>query len=146
MSDLAAIYRLSQDDIPGTSLSGKSPDDLNIEQLKRWLACRGTRRSRKKGRACSTVILHVYIHVLSAYSVYYPSVMNAYYRKASKIIANYFDYCRVKEYIHIGLDTNIIDPDEGAIITRKLERLLVSGLNERDHPNLRLLPAIPTEG
>ena len=45
---LATIYRLSEKDIPGASLDGKSPDDLNVEQLKRWLACRGARRSGKK--------------------------------------------------------------------------------------------------
>ena len=47
-TELAAIYRLSEDDVPGASLSGKSPDVLNVEQLKRWLACRGARRSGKK--------------------------------------------------------------------------------------------------
>ena len=42
------MYRLSEDDVPGASLSGRSPDILNVEQLKRWLACRGARRSGKK--------------------------------------------------------------------------------------------------
>ena len=43
-TDLATIYRLSEDDVPGASLNGKSPR----EQLKRWLACRGARRSGRK--------------------------------------------------------------------------------------------------
>ena len=36
-TDLATIYRLSEDDVPGASLNGKSPRDLKLEQLKRWL-------------------------------------------------------------------------------------------------------------
>ena len=48
MTDLAAIYRLREEDVPGASLSGKSAEDLNVEQLKRWLACRGARRSGRK--------------------------------------------------------------------------------------------------
>ena len=47
--------------------------------------------------------------------------MIAYRHDAGKIIANYIDYRSVKEYIHMGLDTNIIDPDIGANIARKLE-------------------------
>ena len=58
---------------------------------------------------------------VNLYSVYYPSVMIAYRHDAGKIIANYIDYRSVKEYIHMGLDTNIIDPDIGANIARKLE-------------------------
>ena len=37
--DMAAMYRLSEDDVPDATISGISPDDLNIEQLKRWLSC-----------------------------------------------------------------------------------------------------------
>ena len=43
--ELAAIYRLPEDGVPGASLSRKSPDVLSVEQLKRWLACRSGRRS-----------------------------------------------------------------------------------------------------
>ena len=135
MSALAAIYCLSQDNIPGASLSGKSLDDLNVKQLKQWLACHGARRSGKKAE------LHT-VSIQCILSLSHDCIC----REASKIITNYFDYCRVKEYIHVGLDTNIIDPDKGANIARKLERLRASGLNEKDHPNLRLSPAIPTEG
>jgi len=35
-------------DIPGSSLNGKEPSELNIVQLKRWLACRGAPVSGKK--------------------------------------------------------------------------------------------------
>jgi len=46
----------------------------------------------------------------------------------------------------MGLDKNIIDPDKGENIAKKLERLQVSGVNEVAHPNLRPSPAIPNEG
>ena len=46
-TDLATIYHLSED-VSGASLNGKSPRDLKLEQLKRWLACRGARRSGRK--------------------------------------------------------------------------------------------------
>ena len=39
---------LSEEDIPGASLNGKSPGELNVVQLRRWLACRGAPTSGKK--------------------------------------------------------------------------------------------------
>ena len=42
------ILMLCEDDIPGSSLNGKNPKQLNIQQLKRWLACRGAPVSGKK--------------------------------------------------------------------------------------------------
>jgi len=48
MTDLAAIYCLRKEDIPGASLSGKSAEDLNVKQLKWWLACRGAHKSGRK--------------------------------------------------------------------------------------------------
>ena len=39
---------LSEQNIPGTSLNGKKPGQLNVVQLKRWLACRGAPMSGKK--------------------------------------------------------------------------------------------------
>jgi len=43
---------------------------------------------------------------------------------------HYFFFYRVKEYVRMGLDKNIIDPDKGENIAKKLERLQVSGVNE----------------
>lgn len=37
---MTEMYRLSEDDVVGAILCGQSPDDLNVEQLKRQLACR----------------------------------------------------------------------------------------------------------
>ena len=35
------VLLLNEGDIPGASLEGKDPSELNMVQLKRWLACRG---------------------------------------------------------------------------------------------------------
>ena len=42
------ISILCEDDIPGSSLNGKNPNQLNMTQLKRWLACRGAPVSGRK--------------------------------------------------------------------------------------------------
>ena len=39
---------LTEADIPGASLNGKEPSELNAIQLKRWLACRGAQLTGKK--------------------------------------------------------------------------------------------------
>jgi len=44
------------------------------------------------------------------------------------------------EEVCMGLDKNIIHPDKGANIAKKLE-----GVNEVAHPNLLPSPAIPNE-
>ena len=38
----------SEQDIPSASLDGKSPTELNVTQLKRWLSCRGAPVGGKK--------------------------------------------------------------------------------------------------
>ena len=40
-SDSHELLTLTELDIPGASLHGKEPSQLNVIQLKRWLACRG---------------------------------------------------------------------------------------------------------
>ena len=35
------VLLLRETDIPGASLNGKLPTELNVTQLKRWLVCRG---------------------------------------------------------------------------------------------------------
>ena len=39
---------LTEKDIPGASLHGKDPSELNVTQLKRWLICRDAPVSGKK--------------------------------------------------------------------------------------------------
>ena len=42
------IVLLNESDIPGASLDGKDPSELNVVQLKRWLVCRGAPVTGKK--------------------------------------------------------------------------------------------------
>ena len=42
------IILLTESDIPGASLDGKDPTELNVLQLKRWLACHGAPVNGKK--------------------------------------------------------------------------------------------------
>ena len=59
-ADIAAAYRLSEDDVPGPSLNGKLPDRLNVVELKRWLACLGGREeslSLSGGRTDGKLVL-----------------------------------------------------------------------------------------
>jgi len=47
--DLVGDFELlNEEDIPGASLNGKRPRELNVHQLKRWLSCRGAPVSGKK--------------------------------------------------------------------------------------------------
>ena len=55
-------------------------------------------------------------------------------------------YVRVKEYIQMGLDKDIINPDNGANIAKKLTAFQTSGLDLNVHANLRLSQETPTTG
>ena len=54
MDPLLANIALSEEDVPGAGLGywpdrkERKPNDLCVPELKRWLACRGARRSGKK--------------------------------------------------------------------------------------------------
>ena len=39
---------LSENDVPGTSLNGRKPEELTIPQLKHWLQCRKASVKGKK--------------------------------------------------------------------------------------------------
>lgn len=41
---------LTEADIPGSSLNGKNPSELNVVQLKKWLACHGVPVTGKKSQ------------------------------------------------------------------------------------------------
>lgn len=43
-----SMLGLTEQDIPGASLNGKSPTELSVTQLKRWLICRGAPVGGKK--------------------------------------------------------------------------------------------------
>ena len=47
--NIAADFEvLTESDIPGASLNGKKPNELNVVQLRRWLSCRGAPIGGKK--------------------------------------------------------------------------------------------------
>ena len=40
-ASIRSVIKLTLEDIPGTSLAGRLPSQLKIEELKFWLLCRG---------------------------------------------------------------------------------------------------------
>ena len=40
-ASIRSVIKLTEEDIPGASLSGRLPSQLKIEELKFWLLCRG---------------------------------------------------------------------------------------------------------
>ena len=42
------ILLLRESDIPGASLNGKTPAEMNVVQLKRWFACHGAPTTKRK--------------------------------------------------------------------------------------------------
>ena len=50
---------LTESDIPGVSLNGKTPQDLKVHQLKRWLACRGASLKGKKPDLVEMLIFYM---------------------------------------------------------------------------------------
>ena len=42
------LLLITESNIPGTSLNGKDPCELNVLQLRRWLACRGAPTAGRK--------------------------------------------------------------------------------------------------
>ena len=51
------VELLSEEDIPGASLNGKSPGELSVVQLQQWLACRGAPTSGKKPELIERLVL-----------------------------------------------------------------------------------------
>lgn len=50
-NDMATKTTLSEDDIPGASLSGRNPSLLKTDELRFWLKCRGDRGKGLKTKA-----------------------------------------------------------------------------------------------
>jgi len=57
--DFSDLYVLEESDIPGASLHGKKPRELNKMQLKRWLSCRGAPVTGKKSELVTVDIIVV---------------------------------------------------------------------------------------
>ena len=51
--------------------------------------------------------------------------------------------CRGKDYINAGLDSKIVDPDGGANVATKAEKLKSVGVS---NPNLKPVPPYPVDG
>jgi len=54
---------LSESDIPGASLDGKQPSELNLTQLKRWLACRGAPTNGKKPQLVERLVMWIFSYI-----------------------------------------------------------------------------------
>ena len=98
----AEYYRLVEEDVAGASLKGRAPDILTVPKLQRWLSCQGARRHGKKEELVTRQNYMSYQSCLAC--------------------------CRMKEYNSLGLDNEILHPDGGANIDKKLARLQARGL------------------
>ena len=58
------ILLLAECDVPGSSLDGKHPSELNVMQLKRWLVCRGAPTNGKKPELIERYV-HQYMYFKS---------------------------------------------------------------------------------
>ena len=45
------VIKLSEDEVPGATFKGKDVEEHTNIQLKRWLECRGLKKSGKSGPA-----------------------------------------------------------------------------------------------
>ena len=55
------VFLLEESDIPGASLNGKSPSELDVTQLKRWLACRGAPVNGKKPELINRQVIYLFV-------------------------------------------------------------------------------------
>ena len=107
---------LTEDDIDGASLRGKTPSQLTIPELKRWLSCRkgaklsGTKRSLVERYDAALDVMFTFrtIHLTE--------------RKLNVPF-------RVQSYIDGGLDKDLLDPDNGENIARKRRNLGINAGN-----------------
>ena len=62
------ILLLTENDIPGASLDGKHPSELNVTQLKRWLVCQGAPVNGKKPELIDQLVYcNLYLYTTSQY-------------------------------------------------------------------------------
>lgn len=128
-----SLLFLTEEDIPGASLSGKSPELLSVVELKRWLACRGAHRGGTKSQLIKRYVLkYITAAKLSDFSTVLPSLLL------------WCCACRVNDYLSTGLAEDLVDPDNGANVEAKRTKLLAGG---SCHSNLSsTVPSPPTDG
>ena len=69
------VVSLSEDDIPGAKLPREIPEQCNVQQLKRWLSCRGAFVSGKKTQLIARFV-YTFISVCFIYLESYSFEIN----------------------------------------------------------------------
>ena len=62
------VIKLSEDEVPGAKFKGKDVEEHTNIQLKRWLECRGLKKSGKR-----TDLLNRYVHSQLLYRLLQPT-------------------------------------------------------------------------
>ena len=114
------ILLLTENDNPGASLDSKDPLELNVTQLRRWLACRGAPLNEKKTELIKRL---VYYNIICQLVVL--------------LIPSNFRVC---DYIKYGWDVFLIDPDGGANVQHKLQ---ITATKRKNSVEAILLKSIP---
>ena len=70
------VVSLSEDDIPGAKLPREIPEQCNVQQLKRWLSCRGALVSGKKKTQLIARFVYTFISVCFIYLESYSFEIN----------------------------------------------------------------------
>ena len=140
--------RLREEDVPGASLGKhadgrvRKPHELCVPELKRWSACRGARRSGNKADLVQRLVMFaIFSYWISAMDV----SRQRYTRSVISVTADVrLSSCfrRVSTYIAEGRDDEIVDPDHGANVSAKVEKLQKMG-GTSVHPNLARVPKCP---
>ena len=106
-NDSGDLYVLEESDIPGASLHGNKPCELNVVQLERWLSCRGAPVTGKKPK------------LIQRYGKELVYIMKVCYLVANCICI----LCRVECCIKFGWNHLLVDPDKDVNSQRKLSNL-----------------------
>lgn len=54
-----SVVVLDENDVPGAILPRKTPEECNMQQLKRWLVCRGASSTGKKAQLVARLVVMV---------------------------------------------------------------------------------------
>ena len=116
------IVMLTESDVPGASLNGKQPHELNVPQLKRWLACRGAPVTGKSQTLLKGKVSCVWQYHTLAY-IYFTTnkaITIAALQPSTIIICSICLAYRVNYYMKYGWDQYLVDPDRGVNCQKKL--------------------------
>ena len=122
MSESSDVYvvALSEDDISGSSLSGRKPEELKNQELLFWLKCRGDNGKGLKTKA--QLVKRYGLATVKIDKLYnFDSFSCTQYMT---ILRNDIKFClfnRVNEYIRTGRDKNVLDPSPHKVYSRRKE-------------------------